>query len=140
MLTEEEARDALQEACAGAFASAIEGPLYEALDCAVAHASESEFARVLQAMLAKRNAVAHLLSMTAEENPFPAIEARLRRLFNLAANDTRETLGARAALLDVSALRETIAVLSGGTKNDVDGAARSTPCFERRPVRRPSRR
>ncbi len=36
VLTEEEAREALKEACAGAFASATEGPLRAALECAAA--------------------------------------------------------------------------------------------------------
>ena len=51
VLTEEEAREALKEACASAFASATEGPLRAALECAAAYAREDEFARVLDAML-----------------------------------------------------------------------------------------
>ncbi|MGO9472944.1 MAG: double-strand break repair helicase AddA [Rhodomicrobium sp.] len=122
VLTEEEARDALQEASAGAFASPS---LREALECVAAHAGEGEFARVLQAMLAKRLEIAQLLSVTAEEHPLPAIEARLRRLFNLALKDTREGLIARsAALADASMLNEAVAALSGGTKTDCDGAVR----------------
>jgi ATP-dependent helicase/nuclease subunit A len=125
VLTEEEARDALQEACAGAFALAPEGLLRDALTCAVAHANEGQFSGVLQAMLAKRSAVTHLFSVTAEENPFPAIEARLRQLFNLASGDTREALAARAAaLLDTTTLKDAIAALSGGGATDRDGAAR----------------
>ncbi len=97
VLTEEEAREALNEACASAFASATEGPLRAALECAAAYAREDEFARVLDAMLGERSKIAHLLSLTPEEHPLPAIEARLRGLFNLAAGDTREKLLARAA-------------------------------------------
>ena len=97
VLTEEEAREALKEACAGAFASASEGPSRAALECAAAYAREDEFARVLDAMLSKRSEIAQLFSLTAEEHPLPAIEARLRELFNLSRADTRETLLARAA-------------------------------------------
>ncbi len=88
VLTEEEAREALKEACASAFASATEGPLRSALECAAAYAREDEFARVLDAMLGKRSQIAELFVVTAEEHPLPAIEARLRRLFNLAPRDS----------------------------------------------------
>jgi ATP-dependent helicase/nuclease subunit A len=125
VLTEEEAHDALEEASSAAFASATKGPLGEALDCAAAHAGESEFARVLEAMLAKRNAIAHLLRMTPAEDPLPLIEARLRRLFSLAAEDQRHGLIARAAsLLDAGTLKEAIAALTGGNKTDCECAGR----------------
>ena len=97
VLTEEEAREALKEACAGAFAAASDGPPRAALECAAAYAREDEFARVLDAMLGKRLEIAHLFSLTPEEEPLPAIEARLRRLFNVAAADTKDSLLARAA-------------------------------------------
>ena len=125
VLTEEEAREALKEACAGAFASASEGPSRAALECAAAYAREDEFARVLDAMLSKRSEIAQLFSLTAEEHPLPAIEARLRELFNLSRADTRETLLARAAsVLDSQSLAEAIAVLNGGSANDTKSAAR----------------
>ncbi|MGO9484907.1 MAG: double-strand break repair helicase AddA, partial [Rhodomicrobium sp.] len=125
VLTEEEAREALKEACAGAFASATEGPLRAALECAAAYAREDEFARVLDAMLGKRSQIAELFIVTAEEHPLPAIEARLRRLFNLAPRDSREALLARAvSVLDSSALAEAVAVLGGGSANDTKSAAR----------------
>ncbi len=125
VLTGEEAREALNEACASAFASAARGPLRAALECAAAYAREDEFARVLDAMLAERSKIAHLLSLTPEEHPLSAIETRLRRLFNLAAGDTRETLLARAAaVLDSQALTETVSLLSGGSANDIKSAAR----------------
>ena len=54
VLTEEEAREALKEACAGAFASAPKVRCAAALECAAAYAREDEFARVLDAMLGKR--------------------------------------------------------------------------------------
>ncbi len=125
VLTEEEAREALKEACAGAFASASEGPSRAALECAAAYAREDEFARVLDAMLSKRSEIAQLFSLTAEEHPLSAIEARLRELFNLSRADTRETLLARAAsVLESQSLAEAIAVLNGGSANDTKSAAR----------------
>ncbi len=125
VLTEEEARDALQEACASAFASVLEGPMRAALELVAAHAGEREFADVLQAMLGKRSEVAHLFSLTAEEHPLPVIEARLRRLFNLSSADTREALLARAAsVLDTPKLEQAIAALKGGSPNDLKSAAR----------------
>ncbi len=125
VLTEEEAREALKEACAGAFASATGGPLRTALECAAAYAREDEFARVLDAMLSERSKIAHLLSLTAEEHPLPAVEARLRRLFDLAAADTREKLLARAATsLDSQTLAEVVSLLGSGSANDTKSAAR----------------
>ena len=125
VLTEEEAREALKEACSGAFASASEGPLRAALECAAAYAREDEFARVLDAMLGKRLEIAHLFSLTPEEEPLPAIEARLRRLFNVAAADTKDSLLARAAsVLDSQALAEAVALLNSGSANDTKSAAR----------------
>jgi ATP-dependent helicase/nuclease subunit A len=127
VLTEEEAHEALQEASSAAFASATEGPLSEALDCAAAHAGEGEFARVLQAMLAKRNALARLFAITDEEHPhpLPLIEARLRGLFALAPEDHRDGLIARSAsLLDTGTLKEGVAALAWGTKTDRECAAR----------------
>jgi ATP-dependent helicase/nuclease subunit A len=127
VLTEEEAHDALQEASRAAFASATEGPLGEALDYAAAHAGEGEFARVLQAMLSRRNALARLFTITDEghPHPLPLIEARLRRLFALAPQDCRGDFIARAAsLLDAATLQDAVAALAGGSKTDGDSAAR----------------
>ncbi len=125
VLTEEEAREALQDACASAFASAAGRPLSAALTCAAAHAREDEFARVLQVMLSQRNALAKLFSLTAAEHPLPIIEARLRRLFNLSPRDTAENLTARAvSVLDRGTLRQVIATLGGGAKSDADSEAR----------------
>jgi ATP-dependent helicase/nuclease subunit A len=125
VLTEEEAREALKEACAGAFASASEGPLRAALECAAAYAREDEFARVLDAMLGKRLEIAHLFSLTPEAEPLPAIEARLRRLFNVAAADTKDSLLARAAsVLNSQALAEAAGLLNSGSANDTKSAAR----------------
>jgi ATP-dependent helicase/nuclease subunit A len=125
VLTEEEAHDALEEASSFAFASATQGPLREALDYAAAHAAEGEFARVLRAMLAKRNAIVHLFRVTAAEDSLPLIEARLRRLLGLAPGDQRDGLIARAAaLLDATILKETAAALAGGTKTDGECAER----------------
>ncbi len=78
VLTEEEARDALAEASASAFASPS---LHDALERVAAHAGEAEFARVLQAMLGQRSAIFNLLSVTAEEEPLAAIGVRLRPIF-----------------------------------------------------------
>ena len=122
VLTEEEARDALAEASASAFASPS---LHDALERVAAHAGEAEFARVLQAMLGQRSAIFNLLSVTAEEEPLAAIGVRLRRLFGLSRGDTLGGLIARAgSLLDAQALRDTVSALSGGLKSDGDGAAR----------------
>ncbi len=125
VLTEEEARDALQEACAGAFASVLEGAGHEAFERVAAHAGEREFAGVLQAMLGKRSEVTQLFSLTAAEQPLPVIEARLRRLFNLSLADTKGVLLAKAAsVLDMDTLEEVVAALKGGLKSDCDSAAR----------------
>jgi ATP-dependent helicase/nuclease subunit A len=125
VLTEEEARDALHEACASAFAAASSGPLRNALNCAAGHANEGEFARVLQAMLAKRNEAAHLFSVTAADDPFPAMDRRLRRLFNLSSADTKERLIERScSVLDPQTLKAAIAALLSGGKTDSDGASR----------------
>ena len=125
VLTEEEARDALQEACAGAFSAISAGPGREAFERVAAHASERDFAGVLQAMLGKRAEITRLFALTAAEQPLPEIEARLRRLFNLSLADTREALLARAApALDLHTLEEAIAALKGGLKSDCESAAR----------------
>ncbi len=125
VLTEEEAQDALREACASAFASAAEELLRGALTCTVAYASEIDFSRVLQAMLGRRNAIAYLLRVTPSDDPAGSIGERLRRLFNLPAHGTRENLIERAAsVLDAQTLKEAVAVLAGGSKSDADGAAR----------------
>jgi ATP-dependent helicase/nuclease subunit A len=80
---------------------------------------------VLQAMLAKRNTIAHLFRVTAAEHPLPLIEARLRQLFALASQDRRDGLIARSAsLLDAATLKEAAATLAGGTKTDGESAAR----------------
>lgn len=122
VLTEEEARDALSEAQAQAFASAKDGPLRGALTTAVAHAGEADFSRVLEAMLCRRSKIARLMQVSGE-NPFQNVEQRLRRLFDLADNDTREKLLARAAsVLDKRTLRELVAVLFEGLKSDRDAA------------------
>jgi ATP-dependent helicase/nuclease subunit A len=127
VLTEEEAHEALQEASSAAFASATAGPLGAALDCTAAHASEGEFARVLQTMLAKRNALARLFTITDGDHPhpLPLIEARLRRLLALAPHDRREGLAVTAAaLLDADTLQKAVETHSGGTKTDAESAAR----------------
>jgi ATP-dependent helicase/nuclease subunit A len=127
VLTEEEAHEALQEASSGAFAFATQGPLGDALDCAAAHAGEGEFSRVLQAMLAKRNALVRLFTITDEHHlhPLPLIEARLRRLLGLAPHERRDGLVARfASLLDAATLREAVEALAGGAKTDRESAAR----------------
>ncbi len=61
VLTEEEARDALSEAQSQAYASAKDGPLRDALTAVVAYAGETDFARVLEAMLGRRNEIARTL-------------------------------------------------------------------------------
>lgn len=127
VLTEEEAREALKEACASAFASASEGPLRAALERAAANAREDEFARVLEAMLGKRNELAKLFAITDEKDSdaLSIIEARLRRLLSVAPADTSDSLLSRAAsVVDSHTLAEAVAVLGSGLKSDCDGAAR----------------
>ncbi len=122
VLTEEEARDALAEASASAFASP---DLRDALETVAGHAGEGEFARVLGAMLGKRVELVRLLTLTDAEPPLPAIEARLRTLFNLSPGETRARLLAQSAsVLDAGTLRETAAALASGSKTDCDGATR----------------
>ena len=125
VLTEEEARDALGQAQAQAFASAKNGPLQDAFASVVAYAGEADFSRVLGVMLGHRNAIAHLMQVSGEDDPFDYIEARLRRLFRLQREDTTTSLVASSAsLLGERTLREAIAALSQGTPADLKAAAR----------------
>ncbi len=125
VLTEEEARDALSEAMAQAFASAASGPLRDALTAVVAYAGETDFARVLQAMLGHRNAITHLLRVTDADDPVLQVAARTRRVFQLAPGDTRESLvGRSASVLDAHTLKEAVRALSEGTKTDLEAMAR----------------
>jgi ATP-dependent helicase/nuclease subunit A len=122
-LTEEEARDALSQAQAQAFASAKSGALRDALNTVVAYAREDDFAHVLGATLGRRNEIIHLLQVSDRHNPFRDIEARLRRLFGVERDDTRETLLARSAsLLAEQTLRELAVVLLEGGKTDCETA------------------
>jgi ATP-dependent helicase/nuclease subunit A len=124
VLTEEEARDALSEAQAQAFASAKSGPLRHALNTVVAFASEADFSRVLGAMLGRRSEIAHLMQVSGED-PAQYGEEKLRWLFNLAKDDTRESVLARSALLLTErTLREVAAVLFEGAQRDREAAAR----------------
>ncbi len=124
VLTEEEARDALSEAQAQAFASAKSGPLRDAFTTIVAYAREDDFSRVLEAMLRHRNEIAHLMQVSGEEDRFQYVEERLRHLFDIADDDTRESLLARSAsLLSERSLREVAAVLFEGKKTDREAAA-----------------
>src|SRR5258706_1134179 len=125
VLTEEEARDALGQATAAAFASAADGQLRDALTTIVAHAAEGEFSRVLQAMLCRRTTLAHLFAISTSDDPVSDVAARLRDLFGLAGSETRDTLLARAAsLLGAQTLKEIISALSRGTKTDLECQAR----------------
>ncbi|MGB7913945.1 MAG: UvrD-helicase domain-containing protein, partial [Rhodomicrobium sp.] len=124
VLTEEEARDALSEAQAQAFASAKSGPLRDALNSVVAFASEVDFSRVLGAMLGRRSEIAHLMQVSGED-PAQYSEEKLRWLFNLAKDDTRESvLAGSALLLPEATLRELAAVLFEGGKTDCEAAGR----------------
>jgi ATP-dependent helicase/nuclease subunit A len=125
VLTEEEARDALEAATAQAFADASVGPLRDALGAIVAHANEADFAKVLNAMLARRAEIVHLLQVSAPDDPVGDIEARLRQIFEVDRDDDEESLRDRAGrLLDGGALADAIAALSLGGKTDLDGMAR----------------
>jgi ATP-dependent helicase/nuclease subunit A len=125
VLTEEEARDALEAATAQAFTNASAGALREALIEIVAYANEADFAKVLKAMLARRGEIVHLLQVSASDDPFDDIDARLRQIFAVAREDTVENLMERATrLLDAGALDDAIAALSRGKKSDLDAVAR----------------
>ncbi len=125
VLTEEEARDALAEAQAQAFAAAGSGELRDALETIVAYANEAEFSRVLQAMLGARNEIAHLLQPSSGGDPPRYAEETLRRLFDLEEHETRASLLARSAsLLSERAAKECAAILYEGSKTDQDAAAR----------------
>jgi ATP-dependent helicase/nuclease subunit A len=125
VLTEEEARDALDAATAQAFADASAGPLREALTEIVAYANEADFAKVLKAMLARRVEIVHLLQVSASDDPFDDIEARLRQIFAVDREDTGENLTDRAVrLLDGRMLADAIAALSTGGENDLKAMAR----------------
>ncbi len=123
VLTEEEARDALSEAQSQAFASAKVGSLRDALNAVVAYAGETDFSRVLEAMLGRRNDITRLLRVSDGRNPFSDIDARLRHFLGVKNDDTRESLLARSAsLLPERALRDLVAILFEGTKTDRDTA------------------
>ena len=78
----------------------------DALNIVVAFAGEAEFARVLGAMLGRRSEIAHLMQVSGDD-PAQYCEERLRWLFNLAKDDTRESVLARSAsLLAEGTLRE----------------------------------
>ena len=125
VLTEEEARDALSEAQSQAFASAKDGPLRDALTAVVAYAGETDFSRVLEAMLGRRNEIARLLRVSDVLNPFSDIDARLRHFLGVKNEDTRESLLVRSAsLLPERTLRDLVAILFEGTKTDREAAAR----------------
>ena len=122
VLTEEEARDTLSAAQAQAFASARSGPLRDALTTVVAYAGEADFSRVLEAMLGHRNEVAHLMQVSGEDR-FQYVEERLRQLFNVADDDTRENLLARSALLLTErTLDDAVLALSRGGITDLRAA------------------
>jgi ATP-dependent helicase/nuclease subunit A len=125
VLTEEEARDALEAATAQVFADAAAGPLRDALAAIVAYANEADFAKALKAMLGHRAAIVHLLQVSGPHDPVGDIEARLRRIFGVDAEDTGESLTDRAVrLLDGGTLKDAIAALSRGRKSDLDAMAR----------------
>ncbi len=125
VMTEEEARDALTEATAQAFADASAGPLRDALTEVVAYASEADFAKALKAMLGHRHEIAHLLRLSTTADPVDGVEARLRGVFLLDTGDTRESLAAEAtSLLDKHTLAGAIAALSEGRDNDQKAKAR----------------
>jgi ATP-dependent helicase/nuclease subunit A len=124
VLTEEEAREALREATASAFAS-TDGELRDAFSAIVAYAGEEEFGRVLQAMLGQRNTLAHLFRLSEQSDPIADVRQRLRKLFGLAATDTREgLLRDAAAVLDKGSIERAIELLSSGSANDQEGAKR----------------
>ncbi len=121
VMTEQEARDALNEAAAQVFAHAADGPLRDALTEAVAYASETDFSKVLKAMLGHRSAIGRLLRVSNSADPVEDIEARARRIFGVAASDTAESLTVRAvSALDAATLADAIAALSQGGKSDLD--------------------
>jgi ATP-dependent helicase/nuclease subunit A len=127
VLTEEEAREALGEACAGTFASATEGLMRDALECVSAYAREDEFARVLDTMLNERTKIAGLFRITDDGDPDPLlfIEKRLRALFRLRPDDRKDALMARAlSVLDRQTLAETVGLLAQGSSNDQKSAER----------------
>ncbi len=133
VLTEEEARDALSEAQAQAFASAKSGLLRDAFTTVVAYAREDDFSRVLEAMLGHRSEIAHLMQVSSEEDRFQYVEERLRRLFDAADEDTKENLLARSAsLLAERALKELVAILFEGSKKDQEAAAQFQAVAEAR--------
>ena len=74
-------------------------------------------------MLGQRSEIAHLMQVSGED-PAQYSEDKLRWLFNLAKDDTRESvLAGSALLLPEATLRELAAVLFEGKKTDQDAAA-----------------
>jgi ATP-dependent helicase/nuclease subunit A len=124
VMTEEEARDALAAAKAEAFSGAKTGAMRDALTTAVAHAAEDEFGRVLQEMLGHRRTIRYLLSVGPEGDRIAPVEARLRRIFGLAASENAAGLTDRAAeVLSDDAIREIVAVFAEGGKTEAEIAA-----------------
>ncbi len=124
VLTEEEARDALAQAQSQAFSLAKDGPLRDALTTVVAYAGETDFVRVLEAMLSRRNDITRLFRVSDGPNPFSDIDARLRLFLGVKKDDTRERLLARSlSLLSERTLRDVVAVLFEGLTTDRKAAA-----------------
>ncbi|ADP69509.1 double-strand break repair helicase AddA [Rhodomicrobium vannielii ATCC 17100] len=124
VMTEEEARDALAAAKAAAFSEAKSGAMRDALATAVAHAGEDEFGRVLKDMLGHRRTIHYLLSVGPEGDRIAPVNARLRRIFGLAANETAASLIDRAAaVLSDETIREIVAIFAEGGKTEAEIAA-----------------
>ncbi|MBJ7534683.1 UvrD-helicase domain-containing protein [Rhodomicrobium vannielii ATCC 17100] len=124
VMTEEEARDALAAAKGAAFSEARSGAMRDALATAVAHAGEDEFGRVLKDMLGHRRTIHYLLSVGPEGDRIAPVEARLRRIFGLAANETAASLIDRAAaVLSDDTIREIVAIFVEGGKTEAEIAA-----------------
>ncbi|MGA7328769.1 MAG: double-strand break repair helicase AddA [Rhodomicrobium sp.] len=119
VLTEEEARDTLQQSMAAALENASGGPFREAFDCIASHASDIEFSRVLEEMLCRRSALTKLFQTTPAEAPLEVIRTRLHRVFGLSPADTKDGLARQAVnVLNAATLKEILAALKDGSEAD----------------------
>ncbi len=131
VLTEEEARDTLQQSMTAALENGSAGPFREAFDCIASHASDIEFSRVLEEMLCRRTALTKLFQTTPAEAPLELIRVRLHRLFGLSPADTKDGLAQQAvSVLNAAILKEIVAALKEGSAADLEGAARFRAVFD----------
>ena len=105
-------------------ATAIDGPLRHALHTVVGHAHEMTFDALLKTAINERDVIRELILNAGDaSNPFADIEARLRRLLNVPAVTSHDTLTESiSGLLDDDELGPIIDALRTGSAADISAA------------------